>query len=244
MKLHLPLRLRYSLLTLLGASVPCFSTSAYAEDITVNSGDPQEVKSINGGNVTLEENATLRVVDETLVLYGGGKQWLLHETEAIIGTLTLANGSMVDSRGTEPVAGIVAGFTLTDFKIDTINLLAGASSSIYGKNIVLGDIVTTEGGSSSLSITSYGNITFNAGSVSDGVQLHLKGNLSLTGDSTNSGSLVTEDLTHSGNAGLTGPGALSVTGTTTLTGSTLTIANSQQINLGTSEWHRQAGTGR
>lgn len=240
MKLHLPLRLRYSLLTLLAASVPCFSTSAAAEDIIVNPGDkPTTVTAINGGNVTLEENATLRVVDETPVIYGGGKQWQLRETEAIIGTLTLANGSVVDSRGTEPVAGIVAGSTLTDFEIDTINLLAGASSSIYGKNIILGDIVTTEGGSSSLSITSYGNITFNAGSVSDGVQLHLKGNLSLTGDSTNSGSLVTEDLTHSGNASLTGTGALSVTGTTTLTGSTLTIANSRQINLGT-----VTGTGR
>ena len=239
MKLHLPLRLRYSLLTLLAASVPCFSTSAYAEDITVNSGVKQTVTAINGGNVTLEENATLRVVDETPVIYGGRKQWQLRETEAIIGTLTLANGSVVDSRGTEPVAGIVAGSTLTDFEIDTINLLAGASSSIYGKNIVLRDIVKAEGDTSSLTITSYGNIIFNAGSVSDGVQLHLKGNLSLTGDSTNSGSLVTEDLTHSGNASLTGTGALTVTGTTTLTGSTLTIANSRQINLDTVN-----GTGR
>ncbi len=239
MKLHLPLRLRYSLLTLLAASVPCFSTSAFAEDITVNSGETQKVTAINGGNVTLGENATLRVVDETRIIIGGGKQWQLHETQAIIGTLTLANGSVVDSRGTEPVAGIIAGSTLTDFKIDTINLLAGASSSIYGKNIDLGDIVKAEGDTSSLSITSYGNITFNAGSVSDGVQLHLKGNLSLTEDSTNSGSLVTEDLTHSGNASLTGTGALTVTGTTTLTGSTLTIANSRQINLDTVN-----GTGR
>ncbi|MEE1264781.1 MAG: hypothetical protein UHH87_00680 [Akkermansia sp.] len=233
MKLHLPLRLRYSLLTLLGASVPSFSTSAFAENITVNSGDTQKVTAINDGDVTLEENATLRVVDETRVINGGGKQWLLHETEAIIGTLTLANGSVVDSRGTEPVAGIVAGSTLTDFEIDTINLLAGASSSIYGKNIVLGDIVKAEGDTSSLTITSYGNIIFNDASVSDGVQLHLKGNLSLTGDSTNSGSLVTENLTHSGNASLTGTGALTVTGTTTLNGSTLTIAISQQINLNT-----------
>lgn len=233
MKLHLPLRLRYSILTLLAASVPCFSTSASAEDIIVNPGDKQTVTAINGGNVTLGENAILNVVDETIIRVGTGLHSQLNETQAIMETLTLANGSKVDSSGTYPIYGINL-LSNTRFEIDTINLLAGASSSIVGRDIILGDIVTTEGGSSSLSITSYGNITFNAGSVSNGVQLHLKGDLSLEKGSVVTASSFTGELTIGEGTSFTVTEKIILTGTSTNNG-TLALANHTNLSLGALE---------
>ena len=228
MKLHLPLRLRHSILTLLAAGVPCFSTSASAEDITVASGNTQTVDAISGGNVTLEENATLEVVKKQY--YQGGSQ--IVDTDAVIGTLTLANGSTVDSRG--PVSGVNLPCK-TDFEIGTINLQAGASGNIIGRNIVLGGIEKVEGDASSLTIKSFGDLVFNRASVSAGVLLNLETvKLRLEGSSE-----VTA-ASFSGNLNIAEGSSFTVNGKTTLKGTstnkgTLTLANHTDLSLGALE---------
>ena len=231
MKLHLPLRLLHSILTLLAASVPCFLTSASAEDITVASGNTQRVDVISGGNVTLEENATLEVVK---VSSNQGIQ--KHEdTEATIGTLTLANGSTVDSRGPDDIPGANVPYK-TNFEIDTIKLQAGASSNITGRDVVLRGIEKEEGDDSSLTIRSFGDLVFNAASVSDGVQLHLDVMKTLRLEES---SVVTV-ASFSGNLSVAEGTSFSVNGNTTLRGTstnngTLTLANHTNLSLGALE---------
>lgn len=208
---------------------------------TINMQQDGNASSIEGGDITLgqiaaEQNGAILNLNAHGTLAFNGLSSIQNATINVAEDTALA----ITGAGSQLKAGEVnfTGSALRSVALDAALQMDGYVNLNLGSVTGASTLMLGDGGSSVDTTVAAASFT-GALHVQSDASFTVTETATLVGESVNNGILVTENLTHSGNASLLGAGSLTVSSGTTLeNGSSFTLANSTSLNLGA-----VAGTG-